>query len=105
MAIPRESIDVILVNGKELDDEAIVICPAHLARKATIFQASTGICCVVVFDNVIRCPETFWETHITHVAPKRLGPWPLRVEATPLPAIVCDARIARPHPLVGLMMR
>jgi hypothetical protein len=61
-----------------------------------VFQHNTRIFLVAVFDDVIQCLQTFWETRVTHVAPKHLGPWALKVEAAPLPIIVPTAvRVTR----------
>jgi hypothetical protein len=72
------------VNGDELDDEEVIICPTRPACEAVVLQPNARVCLTVIFDDVARCMKTFWETCIMHVAPERLGPWPLRAEATPL---------------------
>jgi hypothetical protein len=57
------------VNGEELDDEKMVICPARPAREAVVLQPNAGICFVVIFDNAIRCPKAYREACVAHVAP------------------------------------
>jgi hypothetical protein len=52
-----------------------------------VFQPNVVICLAVIFDDVIRCLEMFWETHVTHVASEFLGPRSLRIEVAPLPVI------------------
>jgi hypothetical protein len=100
------------VNGDELDDEEVIIYPACPTRKAVVLQPNVGVCLAVIFDDVVRCAKMFWETCVMHVAPKRLGPWLLRAEATPLLVITptatwvtCEVfRVCALVPLVGLMV-
>jgi hypothetical protein len=87
-----------LGKWEELDDEEVVIHPACPTGEAKVFQPNAGICPTIVFYDVMRCLKALWETHITHVASKRLGPWPLGVEAVPLS--VCT--LSPPPPTVGL---
>jgi hypothetical protein len=54
------------------------------------------ICLTIVFDNVVWCPEALQETHVTHIAPEHLAPWPLKVEAAPLSVVAPTAmQVAR----------
>jgi hypothetical protein len=62
------------VNGEELDDEEVIIYATRPTREAVVPQPNAWICLTVVFDDVIRCPEMFWETCVMHIAPDRLGP-------------------------------
>jgi hypothetical protein len=62
------------VNGEELDDEEIIVRPTRPTHEAVVLQPNTGICLNIVFDDVIWCPETFWETRVMHIIPERLGP-------------------------------
>jgi hypothetical protein len=72
------------VNGEELHDEEVIICPARPACKAIVFQPNIGIRLTGVLDDIIRCSEALREAPITRVAPERLEPQSLRAEATPL---------------------
>jgi hypothetical protein len=62
------------VNGEELDDEEIIICPTCPARKAVVLQPNAGIGSVVIFDDVVWHPKMFREACIMHVAPECLVP-------------------------------
>jgi hypothetical protein len=73
--------------GEELDDEQIVACPAHPAHKAVVLQPNTGVCFVVILDDVAWCLKTLQETCITHVASERLWPHSLRTEVASLPNV------------------
>jgi hypothetical protein len=72
------------VNGEELDDEDVIIRPTRHACEAIVLQPNVGICLTVVFDDIIWCPETFWETRVMRVAPECLGPWPIWARLCPL---------------------
>jgi hypothetical protein len=91
-----------LGKWEELDDEEVVIHPACPAGEAKVFQPNAGICPTIVFYDVMRCLKALWETHITHVASKRLGPWPLGVEAVPLSVCTLSPPPPPPPPHGGL---
>jgi hypothetical protein len=76
------------VNGEELDDEEVIIHPACPARDVLVLQPNARVCLTILFDNVIRCPKTFWKICVMHVAPECVGPWPLRAEGTPLSVVM-----------------
>jgi hypothetical protein len=73
------------VNGEELDDEEVIVCPAH---EAVVLQPNTGIGFAAVLDDVVGHPKMLREACVTHVAPKRFRPWPLGVKAMPFSIIV-----------------
>jgi hypothetical protein len=62
------------VNGEELDDEGFIIHPTCPACKMVVDQPNVGIGFFIVFDDVIWCLKSFWETSIMHFAPEHLGP-------------------------------
>jgi hypothetical protein len=66
-----------------------------------IFPLNTGVCLAIVFDDVIRCLETFWELCITHVPSTHIQPWSLRTEVASLPVIRSTAAQV-PHTMLGL---
>jgi hypothetical protein len=43
------------VDGKELDDEEIIICSTHSTPKAVVLQPDAGVSFAVVLDDVARC--------------------------------------------------
>jgi hypothetical protein len=93
------------VNGEELDDEGVIIHPACPARKMVVNQPNAGIGFSVVFDDVIWCPKSFWETSIMHFAPEHLRPWPFRAEVAPFSIVASTAvqvahAVLRMHPLI-----
>jgi hypothetical protein len=47
--------------------------PPRPTWKVVVVQPNVGIYLIVVFDDVIQCPETLWETRVTHIALERLG--------------------------------
>jgi hypothetical protein len=67
---------------EELDDEKVIICPACPAHDAVVLQPNDEIDFAVVLDDVIWRSKTLRETHVTHIAPEHLGPWPRRAKAT-----------------------
>jgi hypothetical protein len=62
------------VNAKKLDDEEVIVGPAHLACKVVILQPHAGVGFAVIPDNVVWHPKTLQETRVAHVAPKSFGP-------------------------------
>jgi hypothetical protein len=76
---------------EELDDEEVIIHPAHNARKAIVLQPNIVVGFAVVLDDVIRRPEELWETCVTHIVPECLGVWPLGAEAMPLSIVAPTA--------------
>jgi hypothetical protein len=72
------------LNEEELDDEEVIICPTHPTCKAVVLQPNTRICLTIVFNDVIWCPERFWETRVTHIAYECLGLWPFWAEVAPI---------------------
>jgi hypothetical protein len=71
------------VNGEELDDEEIILCPAYPAHEIVILQSNTGIGFAIILDDIIRCLTMLRETCVAHVAPEWLGLSPLRAKPTP----------------------
>jgi hypothetical protein len=76
------------VNEEELDDEEIIICPTRPIRKAVVLQPNARICLTIAFNDVIWCPERFWETHVTHIASECLGLWPFWAEVAPISVVM-----------------
>jgi hypothetical protein len=79
------------VNGEKLDDEEVVIRPARPTHEAIVFQPNIRVGFAIILDDVVRHLEMFQETRVAHIAPERLGPWPLGAEAMPL-SIVAPTR-------------
>jgi hypothetical protein len=85
------------IEGEKLNDEHVTICPTCPARKAVILWPDAGIGFSVILDDIIWHLKTFWEAHIVHVTPERLGPRPLGAKAsslsvaTPTVALVAHA--------------
>jgi hypothetical protein len=69
------------LNGKELDDEEVIICPACPAHEAIVLQANARIGFAIIFDDIIWCPKMFRETHAMHATPECLGHWPIGAKA------------------------
>jgi hypothetical protein len=93
------------VNGENLHDEEIIIHPTRPTCKVVVFQPNARVGFAIILDDVVRHPEMFWETCITHAAHEHLRPWSLRAEATSLDCGThCDvgyvhgAQNAPPHP-------
>jgi hypothetical protein len=71
------------VNGEELEYERVIVCPACPAREAVVLQTNAGIGFTIILDDVIGCSKMLMEACATHVAPERLGPWPLGAKFAP----------------------
>jgi hypothetical protein len=67
------------VNGEKLDDEEVVVRPAHPTCKAVILQSHDGVGFPVKLD-IVQCLKMLRETCVTHVAPEQFGPWHLEAE-------------------------
>jgi hypothetical protein len=71
-----------------MDDEEVVIHPAHPTHKTVVLQPNAGVVgFAVIFYNVLRHPKALRETHVTRITPEHLGPWPLEAEVVPLSII------------------
>jgi hypothetical protein len=71
-------------------------------------QPNVGIGFFIVFDDVIWCLKSFWETSIMHFAPEHLGPQPFRAEVAPFSIVASTAvwvahAVLRMHPLIPTM--
>jgi hypothetical protein len=69
--IERSSERVDQVNGEELDNEEVIVCPA---REAVVLQPNPGIGFAAVLDDIVGHPKMLREACVTHVAPKRFRP-------------------------------
>jgi hypothetical protein len=49
------------IDGEDLDDEEVVICPAHPTRKAVVPQPSVGVGFGVILDDIAWCPKSVLE--------------------------------------------
>jgi hypothetical protein len=58
------------VDGEELEDEEIIICPTRPAREAVVLQPDTRIGLAIILDNVVGRTEMPREARIAHVALK-----------------------------------
>jgi hypothetical protein len=65
------------VNGEELDDKKVNVCPVRPIRKSVVLQPNIGISLAIIHGDVAGRLETFREARVTHVAPERFGPQPL----------------------------
>jgi hypothetical protein len=79
------------VDGEELDDEDVIICPTHPACKAVVLKPNTGIGCTIIFNNIVRCPKTPREACVEHVALECLGPCPFGAKVTSFSIIALTA--------------
>jgi hypothetical protein len=96
-----------------MDDEEVVIRPAHPTRKTVVLQPNAGVVgFAVIFYNVLWHPKALQETHVTHITPEHLGPWPLEAEVVPLSIIAPTvtrlrsrcSKCAPSSPPVGLLV-
>jgi hypothetical protein len=85
------------VDGEELNDKQVAICPACPACEVVVLYPDTGISFTVILDDIVGHSKTLGEAHVAHVTPKHLGPRPLRNKATSFlvvaPTAVLDARV------------
>jgi hypothetical protein len=49
------------VNGEELDDEEVIICPAFPTRNVVILEPTIGIGFAIILDDVVWRPKMFRE--------------------------------------------
>jgi hypothetical protein len=45
------------VNGKELDDEEVIIRPSCPARKLVVLQSHARVSFAIILDDVVWCPK------------------------------------------------
>jgi hypothetical protein len=76
------------VNGKELDDEEIILRTACPALETTIHQPNTMVGFAIILDDNIGCSKMLRETCMAHAVPECLGPWLLGAKAVPFFIIV-----------------
>jgi hypothetical protein len=62
------------VNGEELDDEKVIVCPACPAREVVVLQPNIGIGFTVILDDVVGHSKMLREACVAHIAPKHHGP-------------------------------
>jgi hypothetical protein len=62
------------VDGEELDDEKVIICPAYPAREMVVFQPNARIGFAIILDDVVGHMKMLREANAVHVASKRFRP-------------------------------
>jgi hypothetical protein len=68
------------VDGKELDDDEIIVRSALSTREAVVLQPDARVSFVVVLDDVAWCLKMLWEMSVTYDASERLCVMPFRTE-------------------------
>jgi hypothetical protein len=69
------------VNGEEIDDEKVVVGPAHLACKAVVLQPDAEVSLTVVLNDVARHSKCFLRCMML---PNAFGPGSLGMRLHPL---------------------
>jgi hypothetical protein len=79
------------VDGEELDDEEVIVCPTRPVHEAVVLQPDVEIGLAIILDNVVGHTEMPSEAHIAHIAPEHFRSWPLRAKAMPdvVPTVGC----------------
>jgi hypothetical protein len=72
--IKRSSRHVDQVNGEELDDKEVIVCPTRSARDVVVHQPITEIGFAVILDDVVGRTKTLSPARIVHVAPESFRP-------------------------------
>jgi hypothetical protein len=61
------------VDGEELDDEEVIVCPTCPAHEAVVLQPYAGIGLAIILDDVVGVTKTPREARIAYVAPELFG--------------------------------
>jgi hypothetical protein len=76
------------VNGEEVDDEKVIISPAHPAHEAVVLQPRVSF--AVVLDDIARRSKMLWETSIPHGAFESFWPKLLKAEVVSFTIIMAS---------------
>jgi hypothetical protein len=89
------------LNGKEPDDEKVIIYPTHLTSELVVLQPDAGVSFTIVLYDIARCSEALWEVSIMHSDFKCFWPWLFKAEVVSF--VIITASVAWVlHAVLGL---